>query len=211
MTTGRPPIAAPRPGPALAGALAALALAAPGCRSGMYDQPRYEPLEASAFFDDGLASRPIPEGTVARGQLEADRAFYTGKIDGQDLDDDRFPVEVDRALLLRGRERYAIFCSPCHGLTGDGGGMIVQRGFSRPPSLHDPRLRDAPAGHYFDVITNGYGAMYSYASRVPPRDRWAITAYIRALQVSQAAPVADVPADRRGELDRQGPAGEAPR
>jgi mono/diheme cytochrome c family protein len=164
----------------------------------MYDQPRYEPLEASAFFEDGQSSRPLVPGTVARGQLRDDDHFYTGNVDGKLVE--TFPFEVDRSVLERGRERFDIYCSPCHGRAGDGAGMIVKRGFSAPPSFHIERLRKEPIGHFFDVITHGHGAMYSYASRVPPRDRWAIIAYIKALQLSQNATIDDVPLERQAEL-----------
>ena len=178
-------------------AVATLALA--GCRQDMHDQPRYEPLERSAFFADQRASRPPVPGTVAQGELREDDHLYTGKINGELAGS--FPFAVTRDVLLRGRERYNIFCSPCHGGLGDGAGVIVQRGFKRPPSLHGQRLREAPAGHFFDVITRGFGAMTDYASRVPVRDRWAIAAYIRALQFSQNATLADVPADHRRALE----------
>lgn len=179
-----------------------LALAG-GCRQDMYDQPRYEPLEASSFFDNGQSARPLVAGTVARGELRTDDHLYKGKVNGKLVE--TFPFPVDRALIERGRERFNIFCSPCHGRLGDGRGMIVQRGFSAPPSFHIDRLRKEPVGHFFDVITNGHGAMYSYASRVPPRDRWAITAYIRALQLSQHSMLADVPDDERKRLEEAAP------
>jgi mono/diheme cytochrome c family protein len=169
----------------------------------MYDQPRYEPYEQSDFFADGMSARPVIAGTVARGELEEDEAFYTGKSEGKFVSE--LPIEVDRALLERGRERFNIYCSVCHGATGKGDGMIVQRGFRHPPSLHIPRLRDAAAGHFFDVITNGFGAMPSYAVPVPPRDRWAIVAYVRVLQLSQDAKIDDVPADERRRLEEAGP------
>jgi len=172
-----------------------------GCRQDMHDQPRYEALERSQFFPDGRSARLPVQGTVARGHLKEDQVFYTGKQDGKLVQ--AMPVNVDRQLLARGRERFNIYCSPCHGTSGMGNGMIVQRGFRSPPAFHTDRLRQAPAGHYFDVITNGFGAMYSYASRVEPRDRWAIIAYIRALQVSQTATLADVPEKERTELERQ--------
>jgi hypothetical protein len=174
----------------------------PGCsEQDMVIQPRVKPYQESAFFVDGQASRPLVFGTVARGQLGTDLAYETGKTG--DLLVDKIPdrVTLDRALLERGRERYNIYCSPCHSRVGDGRGMIVQRGFPPPPSFHDERLRDAPAGHFFNVITKGYGAMYSYASRIPTADRWAIVAYIRALQLSQHATLDDVPAEQRSQLD----------
>ncbi len=170
----------------------------------MAKQPKYQrPYQVSDFFEDGQSSRPLVAGTVARGQLRVDRAFYEG-MQGDKLID-HVPMKVDRAVLERGRERFNIYCSPCHGRVGDGDGMIVRRGLSPPPSFHEPRLRDAPAGHFYHVITNGYGAMYSYASRVPPDDRWAIVAYIRALQLSQHAGLADVPAEERSKLEATAP------
>jgi cytochrome c553 len=177
-----------------------IALIAAGCgRDDMADQPRYKTLGKSEFFSDGQASRPIPPGTVARGQLRSDDLLFSGKIDGKDAD--VFPFAVNLDVISRGRERYNIYCAVCHGETGDGNGMIVQRGFTRPPSFHIDRLRAAPAGHYFDVITNGWGAMFSYNDRVKPEDRWAIAAYIRALQLSQYAEVADLPPGQRAKLE----------
>lgn len=169
----------------------------------MYDEPRFEPLEASTFFDDGASSRPLVAGTVARGDLREDEAFYTGKVDGKYVTE--LPVELDRALLLRGQERFNIYCSPCHGRVGDGNGMIVQRGFRRPPSfVSTDRLLRSPVGHFYDVISNGFGAMPSYASRVEPRDRWAIVAYIRALERSQNGTLDDVPpAERDNIVERE--------
>ena len=168
------------------------------CRQDMHDQPRYEPLERGAFFADQRASRPPVEGTVARGQLNLDEHLSTGRINGALAT--TFPMPVTKEALLRGQERYNIFCSPCHSRVGDGKGMIVQRGFREPQSFHIQRLREAPPGYFFDVITNGFGAMYSYASRVPVADRWAIAAYIRALQLSQNATLDDVPVDQRRML-----------
>ena len=156
-----------------------------GCHTDMYDQPRYEPLEASTFFEDGMASRPIVPGTIARGQLEADDALYTGRENGQLVQTN--PLEITPALLARGEQRYNIYCSVCHSRTGDGDGMIVRRGYRRPPSYHIDRLRSAPDGHFYDVITHGFGAMPSLAHQVQPEDRWAIVAYLRALQLSQYA------------------------
>jgi mono/diheme cytochrome c family protein len=165
----------------------------------MRDQPRYEPLEASAFFSDGQSARPLVEGTVARGQLNEDDAFYRGKVEGEFVA--QVPLELDRALLERGQDRFAIYCSVCHGLTGDGDGMIVRRGMKRPPSFHSQRLRDAPAGHFFDVITHGFGVMPRYAVQLEPRDRWAIAAYVRVLQLSQNATLDDVPTEERAKLE----------
>jgi cytochrome c553 len=178
-------------------ALACLALA---CRQDMHDAPRYEPLEASGFFASGGSARTLVANTVPRGFLREDELLYTGKESGQFAN--VFPMPVTPAVMARGQERYNVFCSPCHGRTGTGNGMIVQRGFRQPPSYHEQRLREAPAGYFFDVMTNGFGAMQDYASQVPVADRWAIAAYIRALQLSQGANVADVPADRRADLDR---------
>jgi mono/diheme cytochrome c family protein len=176
--------ALPRPGGRrLAGWLAvSLMLCAGGCRRDMYDQPRYEAYEPSTFFGDGTSSRPIVAGTVARGELHADSLYYEGKIDGKDAD--VFPFAIDAAVLETGRERYMVFCTPCHGRLGDGRGMVVRRGFSPPPTFHSDYLRQKPVGHYFGVMTHGYGAMYSYAARIPVKHRWAIAAYIRALQYS---------------------------
>ncbi len=176
--------------------LAALSLAA--CRTDMHVQPRYSPLDSSDFFEDGRSARPAVPGTVARGHLRIDQHFYTGKVNGNAVD--TFPFPVTRQVLERGRERFNIFCTPCHGYTGEGRGMIVQRGFPPPPSYHIERLREAPVGHFYDVMTNGYGAMYSQASRVAPEDRWAIAAYIRALQMSQHATLEEVPEAERPEL-----------
>jgi cytochrome c553 len=176
----------------LAGALLA------GCRLDMHDGPRYNPMQASTFFDDGQSARMPVANTVARGQLREDDHVYTGRIDGRLAD--VFPMVVTAEVMARGQERYNVFCAPCHGRTGMGDGMIVQRGFQAPPSLHEPRLRDMPAGHFFDVITHGFGVMQDYASQVPVADRWAIAAYIRALQLSQAATLDDVPPAGRSAL-----------
>ena len=166
-----------------------------GCRQDMHDQPRYKPLAQSDFFADLRSARPPVEGTVARGQLHEDTYLYTGKIGNSPGDYMPFPVTAD--LLARGRERFNIYCSPCHSRLGDGNGMIVQRGFRTPPSYHTERLRKAPLGYFFDVMTNGFGAMPEYASQIPPADRWAIVSYIRALQLSQAATMSDVPAGQK--------------
>ena len=166
-------------------AIATLAVTT-GCRNDMHNQPRYKAFAATTFFGDGRSARPTIADTVARGQLRVDQARYTGKENGKDID--YFPIQITRADVERGHERFNIFCSPCHGRLGDGHGMIVTRGLRQPPSYHDERLRNAPIGHFFDVMTNGYGAMYSYASRVPVDDRWRIASYIRALQMSQNPP-----------------------
>jgi hypothetical protein len=171
-----------------------------GCRRDMFQQPSQKPLERSEFFrDNQMASRPLPAHTVARGQLEEDEAFYTGKI-GQNLVTE-FPMPITREVLLRGQERFDIYCAPCHSRTGEGNGMIPQRGYPAPPSFHIERLRAAPVGHFFDVITRGYGVMFSYANRVEPGDRWAIAAYIRALQLSRDAKTSDVPTGDRAQLE----------
>jgi mono/diheme cytochrome c family protein len=163
-----------------------------GCREDMQNQPKVLPLRESVFYADKRSGRPIIEGTVARGQLDADTYFYTGKIGNNDGDYMPFPATAD--VLARGQQRYNIYCTPCHSEVGDGNGMIVQRGLKRPPSYHTERLRKAPIGYFFDVMTNGFGAMPDYAVQVAPKDRWAIAAYIRALQLSQNASASDVPA-----------------
>lgn len=181
-------------------------LAGCGVRFDMQDQPRYKTYKQSDFFKDGRASRDLPAGTVPRGFLKDNKAFYTGKIDNPDPnaqvqtttdaagntlvssfpnDIDEFPIPVTKELVDRGQDRFNIYCIVCHGPVGSGDGMIVRRGFSKPPTYHDDRLRNAPVGHFFDVMTNGWGKMNSYAAQIPPGDRWAIVAYIRALQVSQ--------------------------
>jgi mono/diheme cytochrome c family protein len=176
-----------------AGLLAMLVLA--GCRQDMHNQPRFKPLAMSDFYPDQRSARPPVEGTVARGQLDADTYFYTGRVGSSPGDYMPFPVTED--VLARGRERFDIYCSPCHSRLGDGNGMVVQRGFRHPPSYHTERLRKAPLGYFFDVMTNGFGAMPDYRSQIPPRDRWAIVAYIRALQLSQNATMANVPAGQK--------------
>jgi mono/diheme cytochrome c family protein len=166
----------------------------------MHDQPKYEPLEPSAFFDDGRASRPLVEGTVARGRLASDAPLETGRDRGGLVRTN--PLPVTEALLHRGRERYDVYCSVCHDRVGTGGGMIVRRGFRRPPSLHLDRLRAAEDGYLFDVVTQGFGVMPSYAQPIAAADRWAIVAYVRALQLSQRATLADVPPAERPHLER---------
>jgi mono/diheme cytochrome c family protein len=167
----------------------------------MVVQPKLKPYQESAFFADHQSARPLVPGTVARGQFGDDPAYYTGKVG--DLLVDKIPVKIDLATLGSGRERFNIYCAPCHSRAGDGRGMIVRRGFPPPPRFDEQRLLDAPAGHFFNVITNGYGAMYSYASRIPVDDRWAIVAYIRALQLSQHATIDDVPPKDRPRLEEQ--------
>jgi len=177
-----------------------LGLATSACRRDMFSQPYSKPLAKSDFFQDNqMASRPLVPHTVARGNLQDDEAFYTGRI-GTNLVE-TFPFPVTREVLERGRQRFDIYCAPCHGRTGDGDGMIPQRGFPAPPSYHIDRLRQAPVGHFFDVMTRGYGIMYSYAARVEPSDRWAVAAYIRALQLSHDAKPSDVPAQERARLE----------
>lgn len=179
--------------------LVALVLSLTACRQKMANQPRYDPLEASDFFADGMSARPRIEGTVARGELSADPFFDTGKVNGAVADGFPFPATIE--VINRGHERYDIYCSECHSRTGDGNGMIPARGYRRPPSFHTETLRTATTGHLFDVMTNGFGAMPPYGKMIPPRDRWAIVAYIRALQLSQHATVADVPTNDRAQLD----------
>ena len=168
------------------------------CRQDMHDQPKYTAYKPSDFFADQRSARPLVEGTIAQGHLNEDELLYTGRVGGQPAT--MFPFAVDDALMRRGRERYDIFCSPCHGLTGEGDGMVVQRGYRRPPSFHVDRLRQAPPGHVYDVMTNGFGAMPDYAAQIPVRDRWAIAAYMRALQLSQNATVAELSPDAQGRL-----------
>ena len=178
--------------------LAAAAMLFSGCRMDMHIQPKYLPYDPTTFFDDGRSERqPVP-GTVARGHLRLDELLYTGKENG--VESNRFPFPITHEDLERGRQRYNIYCTPCHDYTGSGRGVIVMRGFPPPPSYHIDRLREAPVGHFFDVMTNGFGSMYSYASRIDPEDRWRIAAYIRVLQLSQHATLQDVPAEQREKL-----------
>ena len=184
------------------GMFALLGVFATGCRRDMQDQPKMKPFRSSSFFKDGLSGRQPVEGTIARGYLREDTAFFTGKKSATSSgtvtqpttstpqsafpdDVDTFPFPVNEEVVLRGQERYNIFCSVCHGKTGNGDGMIVRRGYRRAASFNDDRLRQAPVGHFFDAITNGWGAMPAYAPQIPVQDRWAIIAYIRALQLSQ--------------------------
>ncbi len=202
---------------------------ASACSQQMANQPKYLPLRPSAFFEDGKSARPLVRGTVARGQLRDDPLFYTGRISpemkmgsvpifapifvsapaaaapvaGGKIGPgyaNVFPIAITREVLDRGQERFNIHCSPCHGRLGAGNGMIVQRGYRRPPSFHTERLREAPPGYFFDVISNGFGAMPDYAAQISPQDRWAIIAYVRALQLSQNATLADVPGEQRSRL-----------
>ena len=171
----------------LLGAAGLLLLAS--CRSDMQVQPKFNPLSENDFYADGRSARAPVEGTIARGQLEDDPLLYTGKVEGKEAD--QFPFALGEKDLARGRERFNIFCSPCHSQLGDGNGMVVQRGFKKPPSYYEARLMKAPVGHFFNVMTNGWGAMGDYSAQIPVADRWRIAAYIRALQLSQTAkPVA---------------------
>jgi mono/diheme cytochrome c family protein len=188
-------------------ALAALcAMALSGCdeaiRQDMANQPKNRPESPSDFFADGRSVRPLLENTVARGAIDNDVYNVSKDFAG-------FPpaVKLDAKLLHRGQDRYKIFCTPCHGLQGDGLGMIAARGMKHPPSFHIDRLRQAPNGYFYDVITNGFGAMYSYSERIPPSDRWAIIAYVRALQLSRNVKVTDLPPDVRQQLDRAATSG----
>jgi mono/diheme cytochrome c family protein len=210
--------------PALLIAIAAMFSA---CRYDMQDQPKYLAYRGSEIFPDSLSSRSLVEGTIPRGYLRDDQEYYTGKTgsavtpsntldktskpaavtgvpatpaSATGNDANEFPFPITQEILDRGQERYNIYCSPCHGVLGDGRGMIVNRGFSPPPSYHIDRLRTAPLGHFFDVITNGFGRMPDYAMQIPPHERWAIIAYIRALQLSQNAPLADVPPSEMSNL-----------
>ena len=174
-------------------ACALLCFFAFGCRQDMARQPKARPLAPSDFFEDGRSERTPVENTVARGSL-ADEALVVPK------DSNEFPLPVTLELLERGRERHDIFCSPCHGLQGDGNGMIAVRGFRHPPTYHQDRLRQAPVGYFFDVVAKGFGAMPDYSAQVSPRDRWAIIAYIRALQFSRNAPATELPSGLRQKL-----------
>jgi mono/diheme cytochrome c family protein len=194
------PIPARLPARAVVAVLLAGGLAA-GCRRDMQVAPRYDPLGASAVFPNGSSAQPIVEGTVARGHLDDDALLDTGKINGQPADE--FPFPITAADLDRGQQRYDIFCSPCHGLTGDGNGMVIQRGFDKPAaSYHTDRLRQKPVGYFFGVITNGFGAMPAYRAQIPVPDRWRIIAYVRALQLSRNATTTDIPADVRANVLR---------
>lgn len=174
-----------------------------GCRQDMHDQPKYIPLRPSDFFADGRSERPLIDGAVARGHLNDDAAYFAGKgADGKPVAD--FPFPITKEVLQRGQTRFNIYCAPCHDRLGNGDGMIVRRGYRKPPSYHIDRLRTVPNGYIYDVISNGFGAMPDYAAQVAPRDRWAIVAYIRALQLSQNASINDVPADARGQLQQGG-------
>lgn len=176
--------------------LAGLVLVASGCRQDMHDQPRAKPQSKSSFFVDGRTGRLPVDGTVARGELREDDHLYRGKVNGAFAT--AFPFPIDAVVMERGRERYTIYCTPCHGGTGLGDGMVVRRGFKvPPPSHHLERLRNEAPGYWFDVITNGFGAMYGYAAQIPVKDRWAIIAYVKALQLSRTATIEDIPEAQR--------------
>ncbi|HKW02669.1 MAG TPA: cytochrome c [Vicinamibacterales bacterium] len=177
------------------------------CRQDMHQAPRYDPLEESAVLPKGSAAQPIVEGTVARGHLDDDDLMYTGKIDGKPAD--VFPFAITAADLDRGEQRYNIYCSPCHGRTGEGNGMVVQRGYKQAANYHIDRLRAMPVGYFFETMTNGFGSMPDYRSQVSVADRWRIVAYIRALQLSHHATATDVPADDMKRLNEGGAAAPA--
>jgi mono/diheme cytochrome c family protein len=193
------------------------ALGVSGCRQDMHDQQKVEPLEGTPFFTDGRGSRQPVEGTVSRGQLHEDRHYWEGRYAADGTGPagepvDSFPMPVTREMLARGRERYDIYCTPCHSRTGDGDGMIVRRGYQRPPTFHSDALRNQKVGHLFEVIGKGLGAMPAYAAQIPVADRWAIVAYLRALQRSQQASIDDVPEADRAKLlaAKDQPAPQAP-
>jgi mono/diheme cytochrome c family protein len=177
----------------------AAGLLAAGCRQDMHDQPKFKPYAKSDFFADQRSARPLVDGTIARGHLRDDTLLFTGKADGKPAE--VFPFAITASVMERGHERFDIFCSPCHGRTGTGDGMIVRRGYRRPPTFHQDRLRQVAPGYVFDVITNGFGAMPDYAQQIPVEDRWAIVAYLKALQRSQQATIDNVPEANRAGLD----------
>lgn len=183
----------------LVAGFALTAVIAAGCRQDMHDAPRYDPLESSDLFANGSAARPLVAGTVARGHLNEDAFLHTGK-DAAGLPVAEFPFAISRADLDRGQERFNVYCAPCHGQTGEGNGMVVQRGYRQAQSMHIDRLRLAPVGYFYDVITNGFGVMPDYRGQIPVEDRWKIVAYVRALQLSRTATAADVPADVLDQL-----------
>lgn len=192
---------------ALAAGLLVLASLA-GCRQNMHNQAKAKTYRESDFFADGVASRPLPAHTLARGELREDAVFYTGLSEAGDLAEVP-PMPVTREFLLRGRERYDVFCAPCHGRLGDGHGMIVQRGFKQPVSFQDERLRNSPLGYFVNNMTEGFGQMPSYAAQIPPADRWAIASYVRVLQYAGNAQVADLSPEERSRLDEAWKALEA--
>ena len=185
-----------------------LALGAAGCRQDMHNQPKYRGLRPSVFFADGASARPRVEGTVARGTLQDDEVFFTGKVNKVAVKELPFPI--DGQVLDRGQERFNIYCSPCHGRTGDGEGMVVKRGYRKPPSFQSDKLLQADAGHFFDVMTNGFGVMPDYKVQIAPRDRWAIVAYIRALQLSQHAATSDIEGGDPTKVPQPGSGARAP-
>jgi hypothetical protein len=168
-------------------------------RQAMHDQPKFKPQQENEFFADKRAARPPVEGTIARGTLKEDKAYFTGKKDGKDVH--TLPFKVTKEILKRGQERFQVYCTPCHAYTGNGDGMVVRRGFKAPTSLHTEALRNAAVGHFVDVMTNGWGQMPSYATQVPIEDRWAIAAYIRALQLSQNFQYAKLTSEERNQLE----------
>lgn len=176
-----------------------LCLVLVACHVDMYDQPRYEDNEPSSFFQDGRAMRPPVDNTVAMGTFDPDSALFTGRIDGELATE--LPMELTAELLERGQTRYNAYCMPCHGMAGDGNGVIAYRGGIQVPGFHNDRLRNVEIGYFFDVITNGVNRMYSYAARIPPEDRWAVAAYVRALQLSQNANVTDLNAEEQQQLE----------
>jgi mono/diheme cytochrome c family protein len=180
---------------------ATLLLVTSGCRQDMHNQPKYVTYRSSEFFADGLSERQPIVNTVARGELHDDSYFNTGKVGLKE--EDRFPFPITQGVMERGRERFDIYCSPCHSRVGDGNGMIVKRGYRQAANFHLPRYLSQPVGHYYDVISHGWGAMPDYAAQIEPADRWAIAAYIRALQYAQSGASADVPAEQRGQLRDQ--------
>jgi mono/diheme cytochrome c family protein len=186
----------------LAVLLAGATLIMSACTQKMALQPYNRPYTRSEVFADGSSARPLPPDTVASGHVQDDSLLFTGK-DANGRDSTEFPFAITREVLQRGHDRFEIYCVPCHGYTGDGDGVIVQRGFNPPPSYNSDRLRQAPAGHFYDVVTNGFGAMPSYATQIPAQDRWAIVAYIRALQLSQNASINDAPPDAQAQLEQQ--------
>jgi mono/diheme cytochrome c family protein len=183
---------------------ALLALLVTGCGRNMVEQPSFRNFEANPFFENGATAQVPPANTVSRERGGIESAFYTGQAGGDLVSE--LPLPVSEELLLRGMERYNIYCAPCHNYTGDGRGVVVQRGFPQPTSFHEQRLRDAPVGYFFNAMTNGFGRMFPYASRIPPEDRWAIAGYIRALQLSRYAAPEDVPADAALESGSRGEA-----
>jgi len=188
-----------RKGAVIATALLSL-FALTACRQDMQDQPKFIPLRPTTFFADGRSERPLIDGTVARGHLNDDVAFYTGMgPDGKPVD--TFPFPITKDVMARGQQRFDVYCAPCHDRTGDGNGMIVRRGYKKPPAYWSPEVMARSNGFIYDVITRGFGAMPDYAAQIPPRDRWAIVAYVRALQASETATINDVPPEERPKME----------